>query len=52
MSVEFLRATPLFHDLSDGELGQVVSILREESQPGGATIFRSDETAVLYLDGL
>ena len=50
MSVEFLRATPLFHDLSDGELGQVVSILREESQPGGATIFRSDETcSELYL---
>jgi CRP-like cAMP-binding protein len=50
MSVEFLRATPLFNDLSDTELSQVVSILREESQPGGATIFRSDETcSELYL---
>jgi len=43
MSVEFLRATPLFHDLSETELEEIVSILREESQPGGATIFRSDE---------
>ncbi len=44
MSVEFLRATPLFHDLSDMELREIESILREESRPGGATLFRSDET--------
>ncbi|MCY3709225.1 MAG: cyclic nucleotide-binding domain-containing protein, partial [Caldilineaceae bacterium] len=50
MSVEFLRATPLFHDLSETELEEIVSILREESQPGGATIFRSDENCSdLYL---
>ena len=50
MSVEFLRATPLFHDLSDTELREIVSILREGNQPGGATIFRSDETCSdLYL---
>ena len=50
MSVEFLRATPLFHDLSDMELREIVSILREESRPGGATLFRSDETcSELYL---
>lgn len=50
MSVEFLRATPLFHDLSDTELREIVSILRDENQSGGATIFRSDETcSKLYL---
>ncbi len=50
MSVEFLRATPLFHDLSDMELREIESILREESRPGGATLFRSDETcSELYL---
>lgn len=50
MSVEFLRATPLFHDLSDTELREIVSILREESRPGGTTLFRSDGTcSELYL---
>ena len=50
MSVDFLRATPLFHDLSDGELEEIVAILREESFPGGGTIFRSDENCSdLYL---
>ena len=50
MTVEFLRATPLFHDLSDTELGEIVSILREETHSGSATIFRSDETcSELYL---
>jgi len=50
MSVEFLRATPLFQGLSDEELREVVVILREENQRGGAALFRSDETCnELYL---
>ncbi len=50
MSVDFLRATPLFHDLSDAELEEIAGILREESFPGGGTIFRSDENCSdLYL---
>ena len=50
MSVEFLRATPLFQGLSDEELREVVVIFREEKQRGGAAIFRSDETCnELYL---
>ena len=32
MSVEFLRATPLFQGLSDEELREVVGIFREENQ--------------------
>lgn len=50
MSVEFLRATPLFQGLSDEELREVVVIFREENQRAGAAIFRSDETCnELYL---
>ena len=50
MSVEFLRATPLFQSLSDEELQEIVLILRQESQPSGATVYRSDETCnELYL---
>lgn len=50
MSVEFLRAAPLFQGLTDVELHEIVAILREESQPGGATVFRSDQTcSELYL---
>lgn len=50
MSVEFLRATPLFNTLTDDELLEVETILREENQPGGSTLFRSDETCDdLYL---
>ena len=52
MSVEILRATPLFHDLSDTELREILAILREESRPGGTTLFRNDETcSELYLLG-
>lgn len=43
MSVEFLRATPLFHGLADEELREIVAIFREENQRGGGVIFRSDE---------
>lgn len=50
MSVEFLRATPLFQGLSDEELREVVVIFREENQRAGAAVFRSDETCnELYL---
>ena len=50
MSVEILRATPLFHGLSDEELRELVVIFREENERSGAAIFRSDETCnELYL---
>lgn len=50
MSVEFLRATPLFQGLSDEELREVVVVFREEDQRAGAAIFRNDETCnELYL---
>ncbi len=50
MSVEFLRATPLFQGLSDEELREVVVVFREENQRAGAAIFQSDETCnELYL---
>ena len=50
MSVEFLRATPLFQGLSDEELREVVVVFREENQRAGAALFRNDETCnELYL---
>lgn len=50
MSVEFLRATPLFNGLSHDNLQEVASILRAEDQPDGSTIFQSGEPCEeLYL---
>ncbi len=50
MSVEFLRATPLFNGLTDKDLQEIVAILKEENRPSGLPIFRSDEPCnELYL---
>ena len=55
VSVQMLRDSDLFGELSDEKLEQIARLCREEVYPGRATILQEDEEAkTLYIlqDGL
>jgi CRP-like cAMP-binding protein len=55
VSVQMLRDSDLFGELSDEKVGQIARLCREEVYPGRATILQEDEEAqTLYIlqDGL
>jgi len=50
VTVDTLRASPLFSELEDQELQKIVPLCREEQRPRGTVIFtKGDEADTLYL---
>ena len=50
VTVDILRASPLFSELEDDELQRIVPLCREERYPRGAVVFtEGDEADTLYL---